>query len=179
MFKWSIFVILAIIMCNRSSDNQRCPNNQGYEHYSISVENISEVYNITRETFVPVRISSGRSLSSLSGLSRAIILAMYQACKITGSSTTNRVTMAYLTLIVGSSKNCIRTVLNRLKAKELLRAVAYKNGRGGWVIYELSQDLYTNIARTEMLNNSSFGPSVNLTPNGDRIDWLTFTNTLF
>lgn len=84
--------------------------------------------------------------------------------------------MACLTLTVGSSKSCIRTVINGLKAKKLFRAVAYKNGRGGWIIYKLYQDLCINIARTEALNNASCGTRVNLTPSGDLINRLVLTN---
>lgn len=113
-----------------------------------------------------VGVSSGRSLASLSGLSRAIILAIYQSCKATNSSTTNRITIDYLTSAIGSDKNCIRTVLNRLKTKQLLQVTTYKTGRGGWVIYQLSQDLYLDITKTETLNNTGFGPRVDLIPNG-------------
>ena len=113
-------------------------------------------------------IISGHSLSSLSGLSRAIILAIYQVCKSTGSATTNQVTINYLTSTVRSHPNTIRTVINRLKARQLLHVVTYKRGRGGWVIYRLAQDLYLNIVKTENLNRGNCGPYVDLTPNGRR-----------
>ena len=113
-------------------------------------------------------IISGHSLSSLSGLPRAIILAIYQVCKSTGSATTNQVTITYLASTVRSHPNTIRTVINRLKARQLLHVVTYKRGRGGWVIYRLAQDIYLNIVETENLNRSSRGPHVDLTPNGKR-----------
>jgi hypothetical protein len=159
-----------MMMTNYSSNSQMCPNNKNCNQNSISTGNPSDLQNSVQNTVISGYTGSERSLSSLSGLSRSIILAIYQSCKLTGSTTTNKVTIDYLASTIGRDRNCIRTSIYRLKLKRLLRVVTYKSGRGGWVIYELPQDLYLNISRTEKLNSTNFGPRVNLVPDSNYIN---------
>jgi predicted transcriptional regulator len=89
------------------------------------------------------------TVNSLFGLPRAVILAIYQNCKLTGTNVTNEITMDHLVAMIGNNKSCIKTTIGRLKAKHLLSTEAYKTGRGGWAIYRLSEDLYRDIAKME------------------------------
>lgn len=90
------------------------------------------------------------TIDSLFGLPRAIVLAIYQKCKLTGSNITNEITMDHLVAMIGSSKSCIKTTISRLKTKQLISTEAYKTGRGGWAIYRLSEVLYRDIAKMEV-----------------------------
>ena len=88
-------------------------------------------------------------LASLSGLPRAITLALYQNIKLTGNNTTNEITMDHLVSMVGSSKSCIKTTISRLKTKGIVTTDTYKTGRGGWAVYHLLDDICHEIAEME------------------------------
>ena len=103
------------------------------------------------------RSCSKNSVSSLSGFSRKIVFAIYQSCKISGSDTTDPITLDHLASLVDCNKKCIKTIINRLKKKDLLDTIEYKTGRGGWVIYRLSQSLYLDILKNEGLLSLSTG----------------------
>jgi len=106
---------------------------------------------ITHSTNNNPKKCASNSLSSLSGLPRKVILAIYQNCKMSGSNTTSEITLDHLSSIVGCNKNCIKTTINRLRKKGFLYTIEYKTGRGGWVIYRLSQFIYLDILKNEGL----------------------------
>lgn len=119
-------------------------------------ESLSEnfVNDTTSINIMPVGIVAKRAckrytIYSLFGLPRAIVLAIYQNCKLTDSNVTNKITIDYLVAVIGSSKSCIKTTINRLKTKQLISTEAHKTGRGGWAIYRLSEVLYRDIAKME------------------------------
>jgi predicted transcriptional regulator len=100
------------------------------------------------------------TIDSLFGLPRAIILVVYQNCKLTGSNMTKEITMDHLVKMIGSSKSCIKTTISRLKAKKLIATEDYKTGRGGWAIYRLSENLYRDIAKMEASRHIRFAKKV-------------------
>jgi hypothetical protein len=52
------------------------------------------------------------TVNSLFGLPRAVILAIYQNCKLTGTNVTNEITMDHLVAMIGNNKSCIKTTIH-------------------------------------------------------------------
>lgn len=115
----------------------------------------SESTSVTVTTkHVTRRSCKNYTIDSLFGLPRAIVLAIYQNCKLTGNNITNEITMDHLVAMIGSNKSCIKTTISRLKTKKLISTEAYKTGRGGWAIYRLSENLYCDISKMEASKRS-------------------------
>jgi len=93
------------------------------------------------------------SISSLVGIQRKVIFAIYQNCKLLGENVTQEITLDYIASIIESHKNTVKTTINRLKKKSYIEIAEYKDGRGGWVKYRLPQAIYVDLIRYEKLDS--------------------------
>lgn len=126
---------------SKTHSNEECPSdNSANPLESVGSASVDSATKRACKTY---------TIDSLFGLPRAIILVVYQNCKLTGSNMTKEITMDHLVKMIGSSKSCIKTTISRLKAKKLIATEDYKTGRGGWAIYRLSENLYRDIAKME------------------------------
>ncbi len=91
---------------------------------------------VATEHDIPIR------LSHIVGLQKKIMLALFESCKLTGKNVTKEVSLESLVASTGGNKGSIKTSINRLKEKACIRIIEAKNGRCGWVVYEVSKGLY-------------------------------------
>jgi len=90
--------------------------------------------------------------SSLVGLQRAIIIFIYNECKIARSKTTESLTLEHLSMALKASCGCIKTTIQRLEAKGVVGRVEFKNGRGGWSKYTIPDLLFQELLQYESNN---------------------------
>jgi hypothetical protein len=98
-------------------------------------------------------------LPRLTGIQRSIIIALYKNCRINGGNVTQELTLEYISSLTGVNKNSIKTSINRLKNKYCIGMVDYKDGRGGWVKYEISKQLFTELLQHEGLLQQNYNHS--------------------
>ena len=104
---------------------------------------------------VQTRYTNGYKLSpidcfsSISGVQRNLIISIYNECKNNRSIITNPLSLEYLASSVKSNKNTVKTTLKRLEKKNLITRDSYKEGRGGWTKYRLSNSLYQELLQYE------------------------------
>ncbi|EKE01261.1 MAG: hypothetical protein ACD_21C00183G0002 [uncultured bacterium] len=90
--------------------------------------------------------------SSLVGIQRALILFIYNECKIARSKSTENLTLEHISKTIKTSSGCIKTTLQRLETKGFINRIEYKNGRGGWSKYSISDQLFQEILQHETGN---------------------------
>lgn len=98
------------------------------------------------------KLTTKHAFSSLVGLQRSIIIFLYNECKNTRSKTTKNLTLEHFSNALKTSKRCIKTTTQRLEAKNLVQRVEYKNGRGGWTKYGVTDTLYQELLQYETDN---------------------------
>lgn len=87
--------------------------------------------------------------SSLIGLQRRIVLFIYDYCKIARDSVTNPIAIEFLSEQCGTTKRSAQKTIQRLEQKEIVIRKEYKDGRGGWTKYELSEQTFKEILHEE------------------------------
>jgi predicted transcriptional regulator len=95
------------------------------------------------------------SFSSLVGLQRAIMLFMYNECKMARSKTTESLTLEHISMALKTSKGCIKTTIQRLESKGFIERVIFKNGRGGWSKYSIKDLLFQELLQHESSNKAT------------------------
>jgi DNA-binding PadR family transcriptional regulator len=89
------------------------------------------------------------AFSELVGLQRDIIILVCHECKNSRSRTTEALTLEYMSIALKRSTGAIKTTIQRLEKKGCIFRVAFKNGRGGWSKYELTDNVYHDVLRSE------------------------------
>jgi hypothetical protein len=102
-------------------------------------------------------------LPKLTGIQRYIIIAIYRNCRINGGNVTQELTLDYIASLTSVNKKSIKTSINRLKNKSCITVADYKDGRGGWVKYKISQQLFTELLQHEglLFPNANLAQMVN------------------
>lgn len=90
--------------------------------------------------------------SSLVGLQRNAILIIYKSCKSSRSKSTEALTLQHIADLLKTSSGSVKTTLQRLEKKGCINRVEFKNGRGGWSKYELSEELFRDLLQQETEN---------------------------
>jgi hypothetical protein len=98
------------------------------------------------------KLATKTAFSELVGLQRNILILMCHECKNSRSRTTEALTLEYLSVSLKCSPSVIKTTIQRLEKKGCLLRVAFKNGRGGWSKYELPDNVYHDVLRSETAN---------------------------
>jgi|GEM_PF-2476099 len=92
------------------------------------------------------------SFSTLVGLQRNVVIFLYQACKFARSKSTNPITLEHIAKTLETSSGSVKTTLKRLEKKNCIKRIEFKNGRGGWSKYEMSENLYRAMLQFETGN---------------------------
>jgi hypothetical protein len=95
------------------------------------------------------------SFSSLVGLQRKIVLFIHEICKTILKQQTNPISIEFIAAQCQSPKSAVRKAIQRLEQKKIILRVAFKNGRGGWTQYQLSDQISQEIL---MLENQKLEP---------------------
>jgi len=128
----------------RVTENTLMGNKRGTQPITKRVTKRVTNDEVLTETFNAISASS-----SLVGLQRKTLHVIFQLCKLNGSNTTTKTTSEYLSSLVGSNKNTVKTTLNRLKQKNLIEIESYKVGRSGWIKYKIPQNIYVDLLKRE------------------------------
>lgn len=100
-------------------------------------------------------LSKDITFANLSGLQRDIVLTLYENCQILGGRVTQELSLEYLSKKTKGKKLSIKTSILRLKHKNYVKQVGFKNGRGGWTKYELHKQLHADIIHYYMYSNKT------------------------
>lgn len=85
----------------------------------------------------------------LVGLQRKLILFMFSDCYPRASLKTRTLTREHLSASLSVPFDSINTSVIRLIQKSFISRVAFKRGRGGWAVYELSKEIYQELTRLQ------------------------------
>ena len=98
------------------------------------------------------KVATNPVFSSLVGLQRNIILFIYSSCKLARSKSTDALTLEHIAQTLQTSSGSVKTTLQRLEKKNYIERISFKNGRGGWSKYELSEILFRELLQLETEN---------------------------
>ncbi len=98
------------------------------------------------------KITLSYGFGSLVGVQRRIILFVFEDCVRAGKSETTPLTTEHLCQTLGLTYKTTRGSVWRLQEKRFLEVAASKEGRGGWVIYRLNREIYSELL---LLKNNS------------------------
>ena len=85
-------------------------------------------------------------------IKRNIILFIYSSCKLARSKSTDALTLEHIAQTLQTSSGSVKTTLQRLEKKNYIERISFKNGRGGWSKYELSEILFRELLQLETEN---------------------------
>ena len=92
------------------------------------------------------------TFSELTGLQKNLIIFIYHSCKIERSKSTQALTLEHLTDTFIVSPGTVKTSIRRLERKDCIKRISFKNGRGGWSKYELTESLFRELLQFETGN---------------------------
>ena len=98
------------------------------------------------------KVRANGSFISLVGLQRRIIFFVYSLCRGKGERNTGAVSLEQLSDACETTPGAAQVTVRRLMNKALLLRVSFKNGRGGWTVYELPEHVYGEVFQLETQN---------------------------
>jgi predicted transcriptional regulator len=98
------------------------------------------------------KLATKAAFSELVGLQRDVIIFICHECKNSRSRITESLTLEHIAMSLKHSTGTIKTTIQRLEKKGCLLRVGFKNGRGGWSRYELPDNIYHDVLRSETDN---------------------------
>lgn len=112
---------------------------------------------------------TNHSISMLTGLQRAMLFLVYNECQNSRSKVTEPLTLEYIEKALKISIGSIKTTIKRLIEKGILNRAEFKIGRGGWVKYELPDNIYREMLQLETehklyINRAQIGHKPNTQP---------------
>ena len=88
---------------------------------------------------------------AVTGLKRKILVEIFIAAKTYGDRTSPPIATINLVATLASSRESVERVLYRLiHDDQFISVVDSKRGRGGWVMYSISESIFTEMVRAEM-----------------------------
>jgi predicted transcriptional regulator len=92
------------------------------------------------------------SFSELIGLQKNLIIFIYNSCKLERNKSTQALTLEHLKDTFKASAGTVKTTIRRLERKNCIKRISFKNGRGGWSKYELTESLFMELLQLESSN---------------------------
>lgn len=89
------------------------------------------------------------AFQALSGLQKNIVLLIYDLCRIKGDRVTGPVSIEYFYLKLESTRLSVQKSIQRLEQKTIIIRKEFRSGRGGWTIYELPENVWSEILQSE------------------------------
>jgi predicted transcriptional regulator len=78
-----------------------------------------------------------------------ILLFLFEECKKSRSHVTEPLTIIHIASALEIATGSIKTSIARLCEKAVLKISSYKNGRGGWSVYEIPEIVYKELLQME------------------------------
>ncbi len=91
------------------------------------------------------KITPSYGFGSLVGVQRRIVLFIFEDCVRSGKSETTPLTTEHICQTLTLTYKTARGSIWRLQEKRFLEVAASKEGRGGWVIYRLNREIYSEL----------------------------------
>ena len=138
--------------------NRQQTGNRSTEASGIKIETANKVttepttLSATKWQQTDSKVATNPVFSSLVGLQRNIILFIYSSCKLARSKSTDALTLEHIAQTLQTSSGSVKTTLQRLEKKNYIERISFKNGRGGWSKYELSEILFRELLQLETEN---------------------------
>ena len=138
--------------------NRQQTGNRSTEASGIKIETANKVttepttLSATKWQQTDNKLATNPVFSSLVGLQRNIILFIYSSCKLARSKSTDALTLEHIAQTLQTSSGSVKTTLQRLEKKNYIERISFKNGRGGWSKYELSEILFRELLQLETEN---------------------------
>lgn len=113
------------------------------------------------------------SLFAVTGMRKAILFFLYRTAKNQADRTTDPIVLVSISDMLGASKRTVEVAVARMIKEGWFSVHDSKRGRGGWVIYKLSEHVFLEIFKAEAagclpgithqkpINNPSQNPSQN------------------
>lgn len=100
---------------------------------------------------IPNRYQSDTRIGffSLTGLQKEIATTIYKLCQISRDKKTDAVSLLQLSNQCQSPAGAIKMAVNRLVDKGILLREGFKNGRGGWTVYSIPNNIYQEMFNLE------------------------------
>jgi CTP-dependent riboflavin kinase len=95
------------------------------------------------------KVETFAGFSSLVGLQRILIIFLYNSCKASRSYETEKLSIEHIAKSCETSVSSAKKTLQRLEQKSCFTRVKFKDGRGGWTIYELENSVFQDLLRAE------------------------------
>ena len=95
------------------------------------------------------KLETFAEFSSLVGLQRTLVIFLYGSCKAARSYETEKLSIEHIAKSCETSVSSAKKTLQRLEQKNFLQRVKFKDGRGGWTIYELKNEVFQDLLRAE------------------------------
>lgn len=84
-------------------------------------------------------------INRLSGVKYSALIYIMHICLQEGTRITPKIAMDSIKKALNSNITTIKKTIQRLTKEDLLIRKSYKNGRGGWTIYELPEEVYKEL----------------------------------
>ena len=95
------------------------------------------------------KVGANSCFSTLVGLQRSIIVFFYNECRTARSDKTKQLSIEYIIASLNSTYNSVKTTIKRLIKKGLINRIDFKNGRGGWSTYSISEHVFQELLCNE------------------------------
>ena len=119
-------------------------NTKSNTNYLQSINKVT-----TNKTQTKHRIEHKSRFLELVGVQKSLMIAIYESCKKKGERVTDPLTLEELSNRFQIKISSIKTSACRLEKKAFIIRVQFKNGRGGWTIYEIPEYIYQEIYQFE------------------------------
>ena len=98
------------------------------------------------------KLTTESTFLTLVGLQKRIVLFIYNLCRQQGERTTEAISISNLAFACESTSRASQETIRRLEKKRYIKRKAFKNGRGGWTVYELPDTVYKELFYLETSN---------------------------
>jgi hypothetical protein len=88
-------------------------------------------------------------VSTLVGVQKKLLLYIFEACKKSCSYVTDPLSINHISHTLEIPKGSIKTSIKRLCEKKFIKVNSIKNGRGGWSVYEIINNIYNELLQIE------------------------------
>ena len=95
------------------------------------------------------KVVAKSSFQELTGIQKKLTTIIYNSCRKKGEKISSPITIEYLSDVAKTSSGTVKNAILRLQKKNILTKEKFKNGRGGWTQYKLSDETYQDLLQCE------------------------------
>lgn len=103
----------------------------------------------TNRTQTEHKPDTKRHFGELIGLQRRLVVFVYRSCQKERAKISEPLTSEHVASSLQIQAGSVKTSFRRLEEKKFLRRHSFKNGRGGWARFELSDEVFNTLLHLE------------------------------